>query len=47
MTMTKRVLMLAALTAMYVVHPALGFMGLAVGYGYAFGRRTRVTSQTA
>ena len=47
MTMTKRVLTLAALTALYLVHPALGFIGLAIGYGYAFGRRARVTSQTA
>jgi hypothetical protein len=47
MTMTKRVLTLTALTALYLVHPALGFIGLAVGYGYAFGRRARVTSQAA
>jgi len=47
MTMMKRVLTLAALTALYLVHPALGFIGLAIGYGYAFGRRARVTSQMA
>ena len=43
MTMTKRFFTLTVLTALYLVHPALGFIGLAVGYGYAFGRRTRTS----